>query len=82
MWDWGHPTQIKPEWFTPLKQCTYAFTVLYNPAIMATKTAILILYYRIAAAHLFLRYDSLFTMAVINIAGIVFTLSTSSSAAR
>jgi hypothetical protein len=40
---------------------------------MATKTAILILYYRIAAAHLFLRYASLFTMAVIDIAGIVLT---------
>ncbi|RSH95859.1 hypothetical protein EHS25_000952 [Saitozyma podzolica] len=70
----GSPdSAIKPEWFMPLKQCTYAFTVLYNPAIMATKTAILILYYRIAAAHLFLRYASLFTMAVINIAGIVLT---------
>jgi hypothetical protein len=47
--------------------------MLYNPAIMATKTAILILYYRIAAAHPFLRYASLFVMAVINIAGIVLT---------
>ncbi|GFZ48389.1 hypothetical protein JCM24511_06137 [Saitozyma sp. JCM 24511] len=66
-------SEIKPEWFTPLKQCTYAFTVLYNPAIVATKTAILILYYRIAAAHQFLRCASLFTMTVINIAGIVLT---------
>jgi hypothetical protein len=40
---------------------------------MATKTAILILYYRMAAAYPFLRYASLFIMAVINIAGIVLT---------
>ncbi|RSH94150.1 hypothetical protein EHS25_003953 [Saitozyma podzolica] len=66
-------SEIRPEWFTQLKQCTYAFTVLYNPAIMATKTAILILYYRIAPAHLFLRYASLFVMTVINTAGVVLT---------
>ncbi|GFZ44322.1 LOW QUALITY PROTEIN: hypothetical protein JCM24511_02044 [Saitozyma sp. JCM 24511] len=71
--DTTEPVEIKPEWFTPLKKCTYAFTVLYNPSIMATKTAVLLLYYRIAAAHLFLRYASLFVMAVINIAGIVLT---------
>jgi hypothetical protein len=51
----------------------YAFTVLYNPAIMTTKTAILILYYRMAATYPFLRYASLFTIAVINIAGVVLT---------
>jgi hypothetical protein len=65
--------EIKPEWVTPLKQCVYAFTVLYNPAIMATKTAILILYYRFFSAYLFLRYASLFLMAIVNIAGVVLT---------
>lgn len=40
---------------------------------MATKTAILILYYRIASAYLFLRYASLVVMVIINIAGIVLT---------
>ncbi|GFZ48049.1 hypothetical protein JCM24511_05797 [Saitozyma sp. JCM 24511] len=66
-------SEIKPEWVTPLKQCVYAFTVLYNPAIMATKTAILILYYRFFSAYLFLRYASLFLMAIVNIAGVVLT---------
>jgi hypothetical protein len=64
---------IKPQWYLPLKQSVYAFTVLYNPAIMTTKTAILILYYRMAATYPFLRYASLFTIAVINIAGVVLT---------
>jgi hypothetical protein len=40
---------------------------------MATKTSILILYYRMGAAHPFLRYASLSTMAVVNIAGVVLT---------
>jgi hypothetical protein len=57
----------------PLKRSIYAFTVFYNPALMATKTAILILYWRMAAAHPFLRYASLVTMAVVDIAGVVLT---------
>jgi hypothetical protein len=65
--------EILPQWYDPLKRCAYAFTVLYNPALMTTRTAILILYHHIAVAHPFLRYASLCTMAVINIAGIVLT---------
>lgn len=37
----------------PLKRSVYAFTVLYNPALMTTKSVILILYYRMGAAHPF-----------------------------
>jgi hypothetical protein len=40
---------------------------------METKTSIMILYYRMGAAHPFLRYASLLTMAVVNIAGVVLT---------
>ncbi|KAL7420448.1 hypothetical protein Q5752_004398 [Cryptotrichosporon argae] len=64
---------FKPEWEAPLRRSIYAFTTLYNPCLMATKTAILILYIRMAAAHPFLRYASIATMAVVNIAGIVCT---------
>lgn len=72
---WNPPNrlEINPEWKPPLQRCIYAFTVLYSPAIMATKTSILILYYRMGAAHPFLRYASLSTMAVVNIAGVVLT---------
>lgn len=56
-----------------LKKSLYAFTVLYNPALMATKTAILLLYIRMAAAHPFLRYASYGTLAIVNTAGIVLT---------
>jgi hypothetical protein len=40
---------------------------------MSTKTAILILYHRLAAAHPFLRYSSLFVMVIVNISGLVLT---------
>jgi hypothetical protein len=56
-----------------LKKSIYAFTVLYNPSLMATKTAILLLYIRMAAAHPFLRYASFGTLAIVNTAGIVLT---------
>jgi hypothetical protein len=38
--------EIRPEDAMTLKKSIYAFTVLYNPALMATKTAILLLYIR------------------------------------
>ena len=62
---------IPAEWNVPLKRSVYAFTVFYNPSLMATKTAILLLYIRMAAAHRFLRFASYITMAIVNVAGIV-----------
>lgn len=56
-----------------LKKGVYAFTILYNPALMATKTAVLLLYIRMAQAHTFLRYASYATLAIVDIAGIVLT---------
>lgn len=67
-------SQILPQWEDALKRSVYAFTVLYNPALMATKTAILILYRRMAAAHPFLRYASIATGVIVNLAGLVLTL--------
>lgn len=46
---------------------------MYNPALMTTKSAILILYYRVGAAHPFFRYASLCTLIIVDIAGIVLT---------
>jgi hypothetical protein len=65
--------EIRPEDVMTLKKSIYAFTVLYNPALMATKTAILLLYIRMAAAHPFLRYASFGTLGIVNTAGIVLT---------
>ncbi|KAK8864130.1 hypothetical protein IAR55_001376 [Kwoniella newhampshirensis] len=60
--------------YSTLKRSTFVLTVLYNPALMATKTAILILYIRMAAAHPILRYCSIATMAIVNLAGAICTL--------
>jgi fucose permease len=52
----------------------YAFTVLYNPALMATKTSILILYLRLAkVTQVILRIASYVTLAIVIVAGVVLT---------
>ncbi|KAH8587260.1 major facilitator superfamily domain-containing protein [Bisporella sp. PMI_857] len=57
-----------------LHQAEYAFTILYNPALMATKTSILIFYLRMSRnTQNLLRIASYVTLAVVNIAGVVLT---------
>jgi fucose permease len=53
----------------------YAFTILYNPAWMATKSSILLFYLQIAkGAYRLWRIASYVTLAVVNVGGIVATL--------
>ncbi|TQS38444.1 hypothetical protein Golomagni_01049 [Golovinomyces magnicellulatus] len=62
------------EWLPTLRKSEYAFSVLYNPALMATKTSILIFYIRIASnTQNFLRIASSLTLALVNISGLVLT---------
>lgn len=57
-----------------LRRCEYVFSILYNPALMAAKTSILIFYLRLAKnTQLVLRYASWFTLIVVNLAGTVLT---------
>ncbi|KYK58060.1 L-fucose permease [Drechmeria coniospora] len=61
------------DWVT-LRRCEYIFSILYNPALMATKTSILIFYLRLAKnTQLVLRYASWATLVVVNVAGLVLT---------
>src|SRR4051794_2045331 len=55
------------------KRAQYAFTVLYNPALTATKLSILMLYYRMAQARPFFRYATLAVGAIVIVNGIVMT---------
>ncbi|WVO18619.1 hypothetical protein L204_106338 [Cryptococcus depauperatus] len=56
------------------KRAIYSFTVFYNLAIMMTKTAILLLYIRMASAYVFLRRASIAIMTVVNLAGTMLVL--------
>ncbi|KAK3326440.1 major facilitator superfamily domain-containing protein [Apodospora peruviana] len=57
-----------------LRMCEYVFSVLYNPALMATKTSILVFYLRLARnTQKILRMASWAVLAIVNIAGTILT---------
>lgn len=69
-----HDENISDADWPKLRRSEYVFSILYNPALMATKTAILIFYLRLAKnTQIVLRYASWATLAVVNVAGLVLT---------
>lgn len=72
-----HEDCVSPDWDGPLLELQYTAIVLFNPALMATKTSILLLYLSIAReGQKFLRIGSYVTFAVTNIGGFVLTFIT------
>ncbi|KFA47687.1 hypothetical protein S40293_08717 [Stachybotrys chartarum IBT 40293] len=70
-----YDVDIAPEQLPTLRRCEYVFSILYNPALMATKTSVLIFYLRLAKnTQIILRYTSWATLVVVNLAGAVLTL--------
>ncbi|KAK4104556.1 hypothetical protein N658DRAFT_556437 [Parathielavia hyrcaniae] len=70
-----HERDIDPDKRNDLRTCEYVFSVLYNPALMATKTSILLFYFRLSEqTQRALRLASWATMGVVNVAGTVLTL--------
>ncbi|CAI7661132.1 unnamed protein product [Penicillium glandicola] len=67
-------SNISSDWVYWLSRCTYIFTVLYNPALMATKTAILLLYRRLTKTTTFFHTATTACLVLVNLAGLVFTL--------
>ncbi|KAF2665500.1 MFS general substrate transporter [Microthyrium microscopicum] len=68
-----HENTVPQEWQSALKKSEFAFSVLYNPALMATKTSILTFYLSLSHGNKFFRYSTFATLAVVNIAGIALT---------
>ncbi|KOS20597.1 L-fucose-proton symporter [Escovopsis weberi] len=69
-----HDRDIDIEQVPVLRRCEYVFSILYNPALMATKTSILIFYLRLASdTQIVLRVVSWATLAVVNVAGFILT---------
>lgn len=69
-----HQVDVPQAWVPSLLASEYAFTILYNPALMATKTSILTFYLSISKdTQKFLRVSSYVTLAVVNVAGFVLT---------
>lgn len=69
-----HDFDIKESEEQPLYHLEYTFTILYNPALMATKNAILIFYIRVAKdTQVFLKITSYIILVIVNIAGVALT---------
>lgn len=69
-----HDEDISDADWSKLRRAEYVFSILYNPALMATKTSILIFFLRLAKnTQIVLRYASWATLLVVNLSGLVLT---------
>ncbi|KAJ5907884.1 hypothetical protein N7495_000566 [Penicillium taxi] len=69
-----HSYDILPENAIALSKANYAFTVLYNPALMAVKTSILVFYLTLTRNQKCFRWANYVTIAVVNVAGFSLTM--------
>ncbi|CDM27949.1 hypothetical protein DTO013E5_4103 [Penicillium roqueforti] len=69
-----HSSDIKPEDELAFNTANYAFTVLYNPALMAVKTSILVFFLTLTRNQKVFRCANYVTLFVVNAAGFALTL--------
>ncbi|KAH6639634.1 major facilitator superfamily domain-containing protein [Boeremia exigua] len=69
-----HQAHIEDAWLEPMQQSAYAFSVLYNPALMATKTSILIFYLGLSETQKIFRWATIATLVVVNAGGLALTV--------
>ncbi|GIK06096.1 hypothetical protein Aspvir_001739 [Aspergillus viridinutans] len=67
---------IKPENRHSIIRATFAFTVLYNPALMTVKTSILVFYLTFARGEKLFRLGNYLTLFVVNVSGLALTFLT------
>ncbi|KAF2266696.1 MFS general substrate transporter [Lojkania enalia] len=69
-----HMNHVPVQWQAPLKKSAYVFSVLYNPALMATKTSICIFYLTLSKTQKIFRCATIATLIVVNVGGLALTL--------
>ncbi|KAI8624836.1 fucose permease [Xylariaceae sp. FL1651] len=70
-----HDANIASDEWNPLRRSEYAFSILYNPALMAFKSSVLIFYLRLSKnTQKVLRLASWAVLVIVNLAGAVLTL--------
>ncbi|KAI9831473.1 MAG: hypothetical protein M1819_005072 [Sarea resinae] len=57
-----------------LRKAEFAISILYNPALMSTKTSVLLFYLSLSKNDPVFRWESLITLIVVNVAGLALTL--------
>ena len=76
---WGlgrHEENIPPEWQQTLRKADYVFSVLYQPALMATKTSILAFYLSLPTQNKIFKWACIATGFVVNAGGLALGLFT------
>jgi len=71
-----HEVNVPSEWQSGLRKAIYAFTILYQPALMATKTSILAFYLTFSSANRTFRWACYVTLFVVNAGGLSLTMVT------
>lgn len=73
-----HERNIPDEWQHTLKQANYAFSILYQPALMATKTSILLFFISFTKANdiVIFRWGCWATLFFVNAGGFALTMVT------
>lgn len=69
-----HVEDIPPQWTSTLKKCNYVFSVLYNPALMMSKTSILVFYLTLSKSNHTFRWATIATLVVVNCGGFALTM--------
>ncbi|KAK4867420.1 hypothetical protein LT330_000930 [Penicillium expansum] len=69
-----HSSDIKPEDQLAFNKANYAFTVLYNPALMAVKTSILVFFLTLTRNQKVFQCANYVTLFIVNAAGLALTL--------
>src|ERR1700722_18994830 len=69
-----HSADIQPGSEVSLRKAEYAFSVLYNPALMLTKTSIIAFFLTLARDNPLFRWCNYLTLTVVNVAGLALTI--------
>ncbi|KAK3714179.1 hypothetical protein LTR37_007981 [Vermiconidia calcicola] len=76
---WGlgrHEENVPNSWQTNLRKANYVFSVLYQPALMATKTSILAFYLTLPTSNKSFKWACIGTLFVVNAGGLALGLFT------
>ena len=76
---WGlgrHESNVPGEWQENLRKADYIFSVLYQPALMATKTSILAFYLSLPTSNKNFKWACIATLVVVNAGGLALGIFT------
>jgi len=71
-----HELDVPTEWVRTLRKAIYAVSIMYQPALMATKTSILVFYLTLSAGDRTFKWACIATLIAVNAGGFALTMGT------